>query len=225
MEGADSVPEQLLDSYAANHRCHRPGISRPEMASAYTEMAENYDETLRPGIYNGPVLCAETAASRVEESRRASARVMDVAAGTGRVGHELHLRGFRNIDALDPSEGMMQKLGTRGLYTNKYVEFVGLGQSTVPKNTYDLVLVAGGMGEGHIPVQGLDDMIDMAKSGGEVIIVMRKEYLDYVEEYKDKLEPYMDQLVAKGKWTKVERKVVPNYSYNKDGVIFTYKVT
>lgn len=40
-------------------------------------------------------------------------------------------------------------------------------------------------------------------TGGEVIIVMRKEYLDYVEEYKDKLEPYMDQLVAKGKWTKV----------------------
>lgn len=32
---------------------------------------------------------------------------------------------------------------------------------------------------------------------------MRKEYLDYVGEYKDKLEPYMDQLVAKGKWTKV----------------------
>lgn len=34
---------------------------------------------------------------------------------------------------MDPSEGMMQKLETRGLYTNKYVEFVGMGQSTVPK--------------------------------------------------------------------------------------------
>ncbi|XP_042871010.1 demethylmenaquinone methyltransferase-like [Penaeus japonicus] len=224
MEGANSVPEELLGSYAANHRCHRPGISRPEMASAYTDMADTYDETLRPGVYNGPVLAAETAASRVDESRRASVRVMDVAAGTGRVGYELHLRGFRNMDALDPSEGMMQKLESRGLYTNKYTQFVGLGQSAVPSDTYDFVIVAGGMGEGHIPVEGLDDMIDMAKPGGEVIIVMRKEYLDYVEEYKDKLEPYMDQLSQKGKWTKVERKIVPNYSYQKDGVIFIYKV-
>lgn len=39
---------------------------------------------------------------------------------------------------MDPSDGMIQKLESRGLYTNKYVEFVGLGQSTVPKGGFDL---------------------------------------------------------------------------------------
>lgn len=37
-----------------------------------------------------------------------------------------------------------------------------------------------------------------------MFIVMREEYLSYVEEYVGKLEPYMDSLEAKGYWRKVQ---------------------
>ena len=57
-----------------------------------------------------------------------------------------------------------------------------------------------------------------------MVIVMRLEYLSYVEEYKDKLEPLMNTLEVRGLWRKVERKIVPCYSFQKEGVVFVYQV-
>ena len=61
-------------------------------------------------------------------------------------------------------------------------------------------------------------------SGGYVCIVMRREYLSYVEEYKDKLEPLMDTLEDQGNWKKVVRKIVPCYSFQKDGMVYVYQI-
>ncbi|XP_050724520.1 uncharacterized protein LOC127002509 isoform X4 [Eriocheir sinensis] len=61
--------------------------------------------------------------------------------------------------------------------------------------------------------------------GGFVIIVMRHEHLQTVPSYKDKLEPYMDQLEADGKWKKVERRTVPNYFCDKEGLVFVFRIT
>ncbi|XP_068202558.1 methyltransferase-like protein 27 [Palaemon carinicauda] len=211
-------------AYEANFRCHEPGITPEKVAENYTEMAQNYDETLNPGRYRGPDLAADELAARIPKDKRGEVKVIDVAAGTGRVGLLLRDKGFSNIDALEPSKGMMDILKKTDVYTNTYLEFLGVGQNSVPKDTYDALVIAGGMGEGHIPVKGIDDMIRITKSGGFIIIVMRKEYLDYVEEYKDKLIPYIDEMEKQGKWTKVEVKTVPKYSFDKDGMIFTYKV-
>ena len=53
---------------------------------------------------------------------------------------------------------------------------------------------------------------------------MREEYIFYVAEYVDRLEPFMQQLAEKGWWTVEERTVVPKYSFDKNGVIFVYRV-
>ncbi|XP_050724412.1 uncharacterized protein LOC127002471 isoform X7 [Eriocheir sinensis] len=176
------------------------------------------------GGYRGPAITLEEALRWVPPERRAKARVLDVAAGTGCVGRELHREGFRHIDAVDPSEGMMKQRET-GIYTNDFLEFIGSGHSTVPKDTYDLVVTSGGMDEGHISHSGLDDVVRVAKNGGFVIIVMRHEFLQTVPSYKDKLEPYMDQLEADGKWKKVERRIVPNYLCGKEGLVFVFRIT
>ena len=55
-------------------------------------------------------------------------------------------------------------------------------------------------------------------------IVMREEYLSYVAEYVGRLEPFMKQLAQTDWWTLEERTVVPKYSFNKNGVIFVYRV-
>ncbi|KAK7065158.1 ubiE/COQ5 methyltransferase [Halocaridina rubra] len=212
-------------AYKANYRCHEPGISPEEVASSYTDWAPKYDETLCPGRYNGPDIAAEEVALRIPKEQRERVTIIDVAAGTGRVGLLLKQKGFTNIDALEPSKGMMDLLKETGVYGKTYQEFLGARQNSVPDDTYDVLVIAGGMGEGHIPVKGVDDMIRMTKSGGLVIIVMRKEYLEDVVEYKNRLIPHIDTLEKEGKWSKVEVKVVPSYSFNKDGLVFTYKVT
>lgn len=33
-------------------------------------------------------------------------------------------------------------------------------------DTYDVVVIVGGMGEGHVPMRGVDDMIRITKPGG-----------------------------------------------------------
>ncbi|XP_050724477.1 uncharacterized protein LOC127002501 isoform X2 [Eriocheir sinensis] len=206
-------------------KVHRPGVTPEEMAAGYDEWSENYEEMMIwKGGYRGPAITLEEALRWVPPERRAKARVLDVAAGTGCVGRELHREGFRHIDAVDPSEGMMKQRET-GIYTNDFLEFFGSGHSTVPKDTYDLVVTSGGMGEGHISHSGLDDVVRVAKNGGFVIIVMRHEFLQTVPSYKDKLEPYMDQLEADGKWKKVERRIVPNYFCDKEGLVFVFRIT
>lgn len=79
------------------------------------------------------------------------------------------------------------------------------------------------MGEGHIPLSAVDEMIRIVKPGkklnplnlwifmnswcieigGSIFIVMREEYLSYVQEYVGKLEPYMEDLAVKGVWRQV----------------------
>lgn len=68
------------------------------------------------------------------------------------------------------------------------------------------------MGEGHIPVTAIAEMIRVVKKGGTVVIVMREEYLTYVKDYVDKLEPYMKDLEDKGFWKQVRLDICSNYN-------------
>jgi len=225
--GISNVNESDTSSYMANYKAHKPGISQEEMIKAYTEWADNYDKDLCPGRYNGPQMAGDALGKVYEESQRATVRVLDVAAGTGRVGSELSQRGFRLIDALEPSSGMLKVLKGRNIYSECYQTPIGskCSHDITKPNSYDALVIAGGMGEGHIPVNAIDEMIRLVKSGGKIVIVMREEYLSYVSEYVDKLEPYMQELEKKGYWKQLSREILPEYSFNKNGVIYTYEVT
>lgn len=221
--GSTQVNDDIT-AYQANYRCFTPGLSKTQVITNYTDWAQTYNKTLCSGRYNGPEIAAAEVAARIPEERRQHVRIIDIAAGTGKVGVELSKKGFTIIDALEPSEGMLDVLRETGVYSTKYQEFLGIGQNSVPDDTYDVLTIVGGMGEGHVPVQGVDDMIRITKPGGLVIIVMREEYLYEVNEYKDRLVPHMDFLQQKGYWTKVEMKTISNYAFGKDGIVFTYRV-
>jgi len=90
------------------------------------------------------------------------------------------------------------------------------------------LVIAGGMGEGHIPANALNEMIRLVKpgrvdlplykfipnfvivieihlAGGRILIVMREEYLSYVSDYTDKLEPLMREFERRGYWKQVNK--------------------
>ncbi|XP_069158005.1 methyltransferase-like protein 27 [Procambarus clarkii] len=119
---------------------------------------------------------------------------------------------------------MLNVLKKKGVYNLTYHEFISKNPTTIPQDTYDVVLICGGMGESHMPVQGLNEFIRVAKPGGLVIILMGTKLLVEVAAYKDKLEPHMEHLEQQGLWRKEGRKVVPNYSLDDDGAMFFYRV-
>ncbi|XP_050708788.1 demethylmenaquinone methyltransferase-like isoform X4 [Eriocheir sinensis] len=162
----------MAEGYAVNQAAKRvikdvfvPGITAQEVKDIYDKQASYYDEMLQNSNFRAPAITLEEVLRRVPPEKRGQTRVLDVAAGTGWVGRELHREGFRFINAVEPSEGMIKKLRESGVYTNDFMEFIGTGHSTVPKDTYDLVTISSGMGEGHIPVSGLDDLVQVAKKG------------------------------------------------------------
>jgi len=206
-----------------NMKAHEAGISFEQMVHVYTDWAKSYEQDLCPGRYNGPEIAADAMASQYPESERAKLHILDIAAGTGRVGVALVAKGFKLIDALEPSEGMLDELEKKGIYDRKFLAPIGNEPVVeIRADTYDALVIAGGMGEGHIPVSALSEMLRIVKQGGLIFIVMREEYLTIVEEYK-KLEPFMEQLVDKQLWLKIERKVVPKYSFNNNGVVYIYQ--
>ncbi|KAK3096195.1 hypothetical protein FSP39_024296 [Pinctada imbricata] len=219
-----SSPRQDAEAYSANFGAHRVGISPQEMAEYYSQWARQgtYDEDLSPERYRGPTLAADVIAQTYLHNRH-SVKILDVAAGTGRLGTELHKQGFRCLDGLDPAEGMLAIARKKNIYRHLFCEFMPTENINIPKGDYDVIAVAGGMGEGHIPCKALREMVRITKSG-HVVIVMREEYLDHVAEYKDRLEPIMLELEDQGLWQLLQRNVVPNYSFDNNGVIFLFKV-
>ncbi|KAK2187682.1 hypothetical protein NP493_157g03004 [Ridgeia piscesae] len=119
---------------------------------------------------------------------------------------------------------MLATAAAKKIYRNCIEDYLDRHGTSIENDTYDVLVISGGMGEGHIPTIALTEMIRLVKPGGCVCIIMRQEYLTYVAEYTDRLEPCMDQLVDLGWWKREERTVVSNYAFGKPGVVFVYRV-
>ncbi|XP_074657750.1 methyltransferase-like protein 27 [Tubulanus polymorphus] len=203
-----------------NARRHHPGMSTVQVVNSYNDW-NSYDDDMRENNYRGPRIIADTVNKYLTDKR---AKILDVAAGTGLVAeHLLNRYGFDNLDALEPSETLVQIANGKKLYTNISTELITDKPTSIPSETYDCVLTAGGMGQGHIPCAGLDELLRLARQGAFICIVMRAAYLTEVQEYNGRLEPKMEQMVAEGRWTLLERTIVNNYSWENDGIVYVYQ--
>ncbi|XP_059151416.1 methyltransferase-like protein 27 isoform X2 [Physella acuta] len=217
----------MAQASAANDFAHEPGLSKEEIARRYSEWAKGaqYEQDLGEKNYRGPLITAETMAELFpDEEVRKNLYILDVAAGTGLVGSQLQRKGFSKIDALEPSEGMLNLAISKNVYTRTFQNFLGEDSTNIEPDYYDVAIICGGMGQGHIPCNGIDELVRLVKPGGHVMIVMRESYLTTVEEYKDRLEPHMKELELDGKWEAVSRTVVPKYSFDNNGVIYIFKI-
>ncbi|XP_062575817.1 methyltransferase-like protein 27 [Saccostrea cucullata] len=206
----------------ATARVFSGGLNKKQVIDYYNNW-EDYETHLQPGRYNGPLYAAE-AADRSFPSNKDTVQILDVAAGTGEVAEELVKKGFKQLDALDPSENMLRKARAKNIYQKIYCEFLSKEPSpNITNDAYSCVVISGGFGSGHIPPGALVELIRITKPGGMIIIVMREEYLD-IEEYRDSLEPLMEKYQKDGLWELVERSIVHKYFCDKTGVIFRFQV-
>ncbi|KAI0235751.1 hypothetical protein LSAT2_013729 [Lamellibrachia satsuma] len=223
--GLEGVDKQDTDAYTKNYGAFVAGQGFDKVMNYYDNWAQDgtYEEVLRPGRYNGPEAAARVV-ERYYGDKKDDTYIIDVAAGTGFVGEQLKMRGFTKVDALEPSEEMLSLAAAKNIYRRTILDSISRHKTCIEDDTYDALVMSGGMGEGHIPTAALVELIRVVKPGGCVCIVMREEYINYVAEYIGRLEPFMQQLVDQGAWTWEERTVVPDYAFDKPGVAFVFRV-
>jgi len=94
---------------------------------------------LNPNLYRGPEIASDICNIFIVNKE---AKIVDVGSGTGFVGDNLKVRGFTNVDALEPSEGMVEVSKRKGVYKSHFVEPInadkptGLAESKIIRYTY-----------------------------------------------------------------------------------------
>ncbi|KAL9826014.1 methyltransferase-like protein 27 isoform 2-T2 [Geothlypis trichas] len=119
------LPAAVRDRVAAVHR----GSALPERLRLYDGWAALYEQDVAALEYRAPYLAAASLAFAFP-APRAEARLLDVACGTGLVARELHRRGFRCLDGVDGSAGMLERARSTGLYQE--LRLCVLGREPLP---------------------------------------------------------------------------------------------
>ena len=156
----------------------------PEMAeAAYDGWASDYDADLMAMGYRLPW---HSAACVLKHVPFGSGPVLDAGCGTGLQVEPLHLLGWRGFTGIDLSTEMMEVARSKGLYDE--LRQVRLGEE-LPFDTdqFALSLSIGTITPGHAPIETLDELIRVTRTGGFIAYSLRHDegqdphYLSYPE--------------------------------------------
>lgn len=169
-----------------------------ERGDRYAQIAHIYETiTSHIGMMDGVALAASYIAKYVPRD----ARILDAAAGTGSVGKYLfHEHGYRNIEALDISTGMLAEAKKKNVYIAFHKMELG-GTWDFPDGTFDAVTCINMLPDPtavNVDVV-FNEPIRVTKQSGYIIftlIVSGAEKHGYI----DKLA----ELEAAGKWKAVD---------------------
>lgn len=189
----------------------------------YFDWAKSYDQVLELTGYTGPSKVADVVSDCISKEKKDKVRILDVGAGTGLVGRELHKRGFRHIDALDPSEAMLNEAKKWEVYENYIVNFISGSPLNIQADSYDVLTGCGVFSEAHVPVEALHEMIRLVKPGGFVVLAISHEFQNESSTYQH-LEPLMDKLGTDNKWKQVSSEIFPHYHGEHSGKVWCFQV-
>ena len=202
----------------------RENVTTEKVVEFYDVWAQTYDKSVKESK------SAELALNAVlsqfpKESVRSDVEILDIAAGTGRVGQILFENGFVKIDALEPSVEMLNVLRKRNVYRNIYQSYLGGGHKALDIHdaTYDLIIISGGFAKAHLPIDCLEEVVRVGKEGSIFINRMSAKYLESVEELWQ-LEPYMKELEARGVWRQICRRLDENKTFGGPSLTHTFRI-
>ena len=166
-----------------------------ELAERYDQWAKEYDADLaRDFEWLSPQRAAESFAEHVPTD----ARVLDAGAGTGLVGILLDRLGYKQMAAMDLSQGMLEEARKKNVYS-EFHQMV-LGETLdFPSASFDAVISVGVMTVGHAPASSFDDLVRVTRPGGYIVFTLRPDVYR-----NDGFKEKQDALEAAGKWKLVE---------------------
>ncbi|OWF52505.1 Williams-Beuren syndrome chromosomal region 27 protein-like isoform X1 [Mizuhopecten yessoensis] len=181
---------------------HTQTKTREEKTQFYDSWSKQYEEDMHTVEYRGPAIVADVLAELYPGTRE-NVCILDVAAGTGLVGVELAKQGFVKVDALDPSQGMLDEAKTKGVYQKMICSYFDEKELNIEPDTYDVIVICGACSNRHLPCDCLWEAVRLVKPGGYFVMATRPTQLNTIQEYKGHLEPLMDEIEKEGKWEKV----------------------
>ncbi|OWF45405.1 Williams-Beuren syndrome chromosomal region 27 protein [Mizuhopecten yessoensis] len=96
-------------------QAHAIAETRDRKTQFYDSWSKLFDQDMLSDGYSGPSMAADAVAGLYPGDRE-NVHILDIAAGTGFVGEQLAKHGFVKVDALDPSQGMLDKAKAKGVY-------------------------------------------------------------------------------------------------------------
>lgn len=177
-------------------RVYQAGGDHRDLATLYDEWARDYDQQIWASG-NPYIAVASGFAGRL--IRDFDARILDAGCGTGNMAQVLQQMGYRNIDGLDPSAGMLAVARGKKLYRELYQLYLG-GEVDLPEASYDAVVAAGVLTHGHAPPESLDGMIKLTRDGGVILFSLSK--IAFEESgFREKIA----ELDQAGSWRKLDQ--------------------
>jgi len=146
-------------------RVYRAGGDRGRLDDLYDEWAEDYDRQIWASGNPYIAIAAGFVGRHVPDF---DARILDAGCGTGNMAQILHQIGYRNLEGLDPSPGMLAIAERKGIYQQLYPLSLGSGID-LAEAEYDAVVAAGVLTHGHAPPESLDGILGITCSGGVII--------------------------------------------------------
>ena len=189
--------------------------------AAYLGWAKDYDTDVNSMGYRFPILGAAILARHLLKN---DATILDAGAGTGLAGGWLHDLGYTHLTALDLSPEMLQKARSRGVYA-QLEEGDLLKRLPFPDNSFEAVIAVGVFTQGHVPPQGLEELLRVSMSKAIVVIPLMKNSWEQLG-FKEKAM----ELEKSGRWQRIDQTPwcppMPNSSDHKHdlGAVFAWCV-
>ncbi|XP_033637905.1 uncharacterized protein LOC117298696 [Asterias rubens] len=173
----------------------------------YDNWADQYDKVYDHANYNGPMACADTLGKFLANR---SARIVDCAAGTGRVGVQLARLGFKRIDAVDFSQKSLDISTSRGVYERLICDHLGSNKiKNVEDGYYDGLICVGALSIGHLTCDVFPEWNRIVKKGGLMVFTLSWTLVEGdTQEHKDIIHDMQDAIndnIQKGRWELVEK--------------------
>ena len=166
-----------------------------ELQERYDQWAADYDSDLEEHfMWLSPRAAVNVFTKLVPNP----AKVLDAGAGTGLVGELLAGLGYRDLVAIDLSQGMLDEARNKNAYAELHQMVLG-ETLDFDSGLFEGVISVGVFTLGHAPASAFDELIRVTKPGGYVVFSLRT---DVYEEggFKEKQQ----KLEAQGKWKLVE---------------------
>lgn len=148
--------------------------NQEESRELYDKWASSYDADMQRYSFTAHLIVSKLASKYLSISP-SEATVIDAGCGSGSVGTELARLGFKTIDGLDISEGMMKLAGETGAY--RKLRIADLNQALdVEDGAYDVLTCSGTFTHGHLGPEPLQEFTRVVKASGILVFTVLERF-------------------------------------------------
>jgi len=169
--------------------------SAAELAAVYDRWSETYDDYMEGVGYRHPAICVALLARHVPAGPH---RLLDAGVGTGIVGEFLDLLGYRVIDGIDISQGMLDRAAGKGIYADLRIADI-TAPLALASDSYRAAISCGVFTTGHVGSEGLDQLLAICQTGGHLVFTVKAGV------WQEDIQPHLHALARDGRVRVVEQ--------------------